>query len=185
LPERAAAGESRAYAAASAPATVVVQLPADAKLFVEGKAVVLDDQGSFTTPKLRSGEPYTYTVKAQAVRNGRLVNESKDIQVWAGETTRVAFRDLDRAAPTAARKPEEAAPARITVKLPEEAKLFVNGVACPARSFDTPKLDPERTYSYTLKADIAGRSESRVITFRAGQAVTADFGRADVRTASR
>lgn len=194
LPATAPAGGERgrdtmSYAAAPrAPATVVVNLPADAKLFADGKAIALDERNSFSTPKLVPGEAYTYTLKVQAVRNGRLVNETKDVQVWAGETTRVAFRDLAGGAPAAARAVPDAvpAPAQISVKLPDNAKLFVNDVACNVRTFNTPKLDPDREYSYTLKAEIGGRTESKVVRFRAGQPVTVDFTTpADVRTVSR
>jgi len=193
LPARGGAGDRMPAATAGpAPATVVVQLPPDAKLYVEGKAVALDEQRSFTTPRLDAATPYTYTLKAQVVRNGRLFNATKDVEVRAGETTRVAFRDLEPAAAVAERNPAEAPPvsAHITVKLPQEAKLYVNDVLCPTRAFDTPKLDPERTYRYTLKAEFVRdgqqRTESKVVTFRAGQPVTVDFGRAaDVRTASR
>jgi uncharacterized protein (TIGR03000 family) len=162
---------------------------ADAKLYVEGKAVALDDQHSFTTPRLLTGAPYTYTLKAQTVRNGRLYNATQDIEVRAGETTRVAFRNLE---PVAARNVEEIAQpasARITVKLPQDAKLYVNDVYCPTRSFDTPKLDPERSYRYTLKAEFVrdgqAQTESKVVTFRAGQPVTVEFNQAETRTASR
>jgi uncharacterized protein (TIGR03000 family) len=181
-----------AATAGPAPATVVVQLPPDAKLYVEGKAVALDEQNRFVTPRLDAGTPYTYTLKAQAIRNGRLVNASKDIEVRAGETTRVAFRDLEPAAAVAAQKPADGPPAsaRISVKLPQDARLYVNDVFCPTRAFDTPKLDPERTYRYTIKAEFVRdgqqQTETKVVTFRAGQPVTVDFGRAaDVRTASR
>ena len=62
-----------------------------------------------------------------------------------------AFRDL---------KVEEPAVsvARLTVKVPEDARLYVDGVRCPlttdTRTFDTPELEAGRKYSYTLKAEV-------------------------------
>lgn len=86
-----------AYAAAapvSEPATVVVQLPADAKLFVEGQPVRIDPAtGGFVTPRLERGEWYVYTLKIEAVRDGKVLAETKDIQVSAGQVTRVRFGD--------------------------------------------------------------------------------------------
>lgn len=53
---------------------------------------------------------------------------------------------------------ESRAPARITVQLPAEARLYVNEVLCPLasaeRSFQTPPLEPGRNYSYTLRAEL-------------------------------
>ena len=84
--------------------------------------------------------------------------------------------------------------ARVTVKLPEDAKLYVDGIPCPLKSsprtFQTPKLEPGRTYAYTLKAEVTrdGRtlSESRQVTLRAGKPVTVEFGEmGSALTASR
>ena len=84
--------------------------------------------------------------------------------------------------------------ARVTVKLPEDAKLYVDGIPCPLKSsprtFQTPKLEPGRTYAYTLKAEVTrdGRtlSETRQVTLRAGKPVTVEFGEmGSALTASR
>jgi uncharacterized protein (TIGR03000 family) len=75
------------------------------------------------------------------------------------------------------------APARLTVRLPADAKLFVNGVACPladaTRSFATPKLQAGRDYYYTLRAEITrdGRvqTQTRRVDVAAGQRVNVRF----------
>ena len=82
---------SYAGAAKAASATVVVQAPDNAKVFVEGKQVTLKPDGSFTTPRLQTGETYVYTIRADAVRNGRVVSESKNVRVWAGKTSRICL----------------------------------------------------------------------------------------------
>jgi len=45
--------------------------------------------------------------------------------------------------------------ARVVVSLPADARLWVDQVECPlpgvVRSFDTPNLDPQQSYSYTLR----------------------------------
>jgi uncharacterized protein (TIGR03000 family) len=114
------------------------------------------------------------------------VVDSREVRVRAGETARVAFRDAEAVVPAAA--------SRITVRLPESARLFINDTACPLataeRSFETPKLPAGKTFTYTLKAEVVrdgrARTETREVVFRAGQPVTVDFGAMnDVRVAQK
>jgi uncharacterized protein (TIGR03000 family) len=75
------------------------------------------------------------------------------------------------------------APAQITVRLPADARLWVDNVACPLtsdrRSFATPRLQPGRQYAYTLRAEVRrdGRqvSESRRVNVAAGRQVNVRF----------
>lgn len=87
-----------------------------------------------------------------------------------------------------------ASKARVVVRLPADARLWVDRVECPlpgtVRSFDTPDLNPEQSYSYTLRVAIQrdGQTveDSRRVDFAAGQQVEVDFsGVGAVRTASR
>jgi uncharacterized protein (TIGR03000 family) len=172
-------------------ATVVVDLPADADLFVDGKRADLTSaKRTVVTPELKPGKEYFYTVKAEAVRDGKKVEKVRKVAFRAGSVVRLNLGDL-KAAPdqTAA-----AAPSRVTVKLPEDARLYVDGVACPltsgTRSFDTPKLEAGRSYYYTLKAEVVRegqtRSESKRVVVEAGKQVEVDFNvLAPVLTASR
>jgi uncharacterized protein (TIGR03000 family) len=173
---------------------VTVRLPASAKLFVDGKEANLKNRGSrsFFTPKLEPNQDYFYTVKAEMTRNGQTVSESKRVVVRGGQVSAVDFGDMSN---TVARSvTPTSAPARITVKLPADARLFVDDVACNltsgTRSFDTPKLEPGREYSYVLKAEVERdgkmRTDTRRVVFQAGKEVSVDFGKLDgVTTASR
>jgi uncharacterized protein (TIGR03000 family) len=75
------------------------------------------------------------------------------------------------------------AAARITVRVPEDARLFVDDVACPltsaTRAFDTPVLQPGREYYYTLRAEITRngerRTESKRVVVAPGRRVTVEF----------
>jgi uncharacterized protein (TIGR03000 family) len=75
-------------------------------------------------------------------------------------------------------------PGRITVLLPSQARLYIDGQLCPltsdTRSFDTPALEPGRSYYYTLKATLQrdGRTVemSKKVTVRAGKRAVVDFG---------
>ena len=86
-----------------------------------------------------------------------------------------------------------AAPARIVVKLPAQARLWVDQVACPLqgteRSFDTPALEPGQRYAYTLRVEVErdGRraEETRRVPLVAGQRVEVNFDNVGaVRTAA-
>jgi uncharacterized protein (TIGR03000 family) len=85
----------------AAPAKVLVSLPADAKLSIDGNSTVSTSSSrTFVSPDLQVGKDYVYTMIAELSVDGKIVSESKTITVRAGETTQVAF-DL---APTVAAK---------------------------------------------------------------------------------
>ncbi len=73
-----------------APATIIVSLPADAKLTIDDAATVSTAAVRvFTSPELPVGQDFHYTLKAQYVQDGKPINLSKDVTVRAGEETRV------------------------------------------------------------------------------------------------
>ncbi len=107
------------------------------------------------------------------------------------ERLRQQLRQLQEAKP---RPKETAAPARLVVKLPADARLFVDNDPCPltsaTRSFNTPELRPGVTYQYTIRAEVArqGRTvaQSRRVIVRAGEETVVEFGAMDaVEAASR
>lgn len=75
-----------------APATIVVSLPAEAKLIVDN--VVTKSTSAtrtFISPELEQGKDFYYTLKAEIVRDGTPVSVSQRVTVRAGEETRVSF----------------------------------------------------------------------------------------------
>lgn len=79
-------------ASLEAPAKVLVSLPADAKLLIDGHATVsTSSERTFVSPALEVGKEYQYTLTAELVRDGKNVTETKTITVRAGETTAVNF----------------------------------------------------------------------------------------------
>jgi uncharacterized protein (TIGR03000 family) len=167
---------------AASTAKVIVQLPADARMSVDGQLADLTSATrSFVTPELEPGKDYYYTIQAEATRDGQVRSKSQRVIVRAGQTSRVDFGDLTG---TVATIQEAPAPAHLTVQLPESARLFVDNVACPQtsskRSFDTPKLEPGKTYYYTLRAELVrdGQtvSESRRVDVKAGKEINVSFG---------
>jgi uncharacterized protein (TIGR03000 family) len=169
-------------------AQVEVKLPADARLYIDGEAVSLDKGRVFQTPALEPGRQYYYTMKVEAVRDGETVSKTERVIVAAGRTVQADFTSLGGVAAKAA------APARVTVELPADARLFVDDVNCPLtsekRSFETPKLQPGQKYAYTLRAEVVrdGKTLSKVrkVEMQAGGSVNVKFDDLDtLQAASR
>lgn len=158
-------------------ATVVIKAPLDVKVRFNGqltRRVSVDQR--FKTPILTPGRAYSYEIEAETIQNGQVVTKTEKILVKAGTVARVDFSKMAAAKPAGEK-------ANITVHLPAEAKLFVDGVACPltsaTRSFETPNLVPGRTYFYNLKIEVVRDGEtmtdSRHVKMQAGQEVVVDF----------
>lgn len=83
----------------------------------------------------------------------------------------------------AAQREKKAAPAKVTVRLPEGARLFVDDepliVKGTSRSFETAPLEPGHKYHYVIRVEVGRDGEtlgaSRKIDLRAGETVTVDF----------
>lgn len=79
-------------AMAPTPATIIVSLPADAKLIVDGNVTRTKNAVRvFRSPALEPGLDYAYTVKAEFVRDGQPTSATKRVVVRAGKETRVTF----------------------------------------------------------------------------------------------
>jgi len=160
---------------------VRLALPAGALLFVNGKQ--LDAAPEFLTPDLEPGQDYRYEFLVKLTQDGKEVTRVKQVTIRAGAVVRVAYEDMSPADKAETRQVKESRPAHISVRLPEDARLYIDGVFCPltsdTRAFDTPKLEPGRKYLYVSRAELARdgrqRSETRRVIFRAGEQVTVNF----------
>jgi uncharacterized protein (TIGR03000 family) len=77
---------------ANSPATIIVRLPADAKLTIDGATTKSTSaKRTFATPALAGGQDYFYTFQATVVREGRPVTVQQRVRVRAGQTTPVRF----------------------------------------------------------------------------------------------
>jgi uncharacterized protein (TIGR03000 family) len=73
-----------------APATIIVGLPAGATLTIDDTPTSTTSANRvFQTPPLQGGYEYFYTLKAEAMQDGKPVQVTNRITVRAGETTRV------------------------------------------------------------------------------------------------
>lgn len=166
-------------------AAVVLKAPVGVQLSVEGRPITrTNGEETFRTRDLEPGSSYTYTFQAQLVRDGRNVAYTKQVKVRAGQVSVADFTKL-------ATQGKEAA--RVTVKLPADARLYVDDVACPltsaTRSFDTPDLEAGRAYYYTLKAEVVRdgvrRTAERRVTLEAGKQVSVEFKDVAMQAVSR
>jgi uncharacterized protein (TIGR03000 family) len=151
-------------------ASVTVRVPADAKLFAEGKQLNLTGaERQFVSPPLPADQEFVYKFTAEYERNGETVSVSKKVTVRAGGTAAVEFADLtaakpapgptapasipvspasfDRTAKPTGAEPTKADPApgaperaTITVKLPAGAALYVDDRKSPSG-------EPVRTFN--------------------------------------
>ncbi|HYT90370.1 MAG TPA: TIGR03000 domain-containing protein, partial [Gemmataceae bacterium] len=82
-----------------APATILVTLPAEAKLLVDGTATTsTSSQRRLVSPALQPGRDYHYTLTAEISREGQApIRLTQRVTVRAGEETRVPFTFTDPA----------------------------------------------------------------------------------------
>ncbi len=88
--------------APTARASVVVKLPADARLFADGRQLNLTGaERKFVSPELPTDQEFAYRFKAEYERGGETVSVTKTVNVRAGLTVAVEFGDLTAAKPGA------------------------------------------------------------------------------------
>jgi uncharacterized protein (TIGR03000 family) len=78
----------------------------------------------------------------------------------------------------------DAVQGRVVVKLPQDARLYVDDEACPltsdTRSFPTPELEPGQAYVYELRVEMTTKDgktvkQSKQIIVRAGKETVVKF----------
>jgi uncharacterized protein (TIGR03000 family) len=166
-------------------ARLVVKGPTDIRISVNGYETrrTSSEQG-FITPALEPGQTYSYDVKAEATREGRTVVVRQKVKVQAGQESVADFSELNVPAEDKA---------QVTVLLPAKAALYIDGVRCPLtterRTFSTPALEPRRTYTYLLRAELQQEgqryTQNRRVVVEAGKAVTVEMNNLAVQSASR
>lgn len=167
-------------------AQLVVRVPADSKLYADGHATSLAGvERSFYTPEITPGKDYKYTLKVEFNDNGEVRSETKQVTVRAGHRTVVALGETVDVSKTTS---------PVTVNLPSNSKLYVDGVATATtagtQTFRTPELPKGKLFTYQFQAEVVvdGKVDvrNRSVTFRAGEAINIDFSEKSTdRTASR
>jgi uncharacterized protein (TIGR03000 family) len=76
-------------------ARLIVELPADAKLYIDDHLMTTTSgRRTFNTPVLAAGQTYYYEIRAEVVRDGKPVVEERKIVVKAGREIRADFVDM-------------------------------------------------------------------------------------------
>ena len=74
------------------PATVVVRLPAKARLTIDGQATrSTGATRRFVSPPLAPRRSYAYRLRAEVVHKGRVVSQTRTVTVQAGRQSQVEF----------------------------------------------------------------------------------------------
>jgi uncharacterized protein (TIGR03000 family) len=86
-------------------AKIIVDLPTDAKLYIDDRPIKVTSQHPiFATPNLEYGKTYYYELRAEMVKDGKTLTDSKRVVFHAGDELRESFTSL------AAGTKEKAAP---------------------------------------------------------------------------
>jgi uncharacterized protein (TIGR03000 family) len=84
-------------------AKVRIEIPADAKLFVDGQLMKTSSAvRMFKTPVLEPNQTYFYELKAEVIRNSQTFTEVQQLVVRAGEQASASFAGLELKAAAAA-----------------------------------------------------------------------------------
>jgi len=169
----------------SADATLTVTVPDGAKIFVNGTET--RSTGStrrYVSRGLAPGYRYTYEVRAELNRDGEKVEESKTVQVQAGQQIQLAFALEAPANPLTS----------LTVNVPEDAKVYLAGAETngtgSVRVFKTSKLTSGQEWAnYTVRVSIDrdGRllDMEKQLDLKAGDSKTLTFDFDTPQVASR
>jgi uncharacterized protein (TIGR03000 family) len=96
--------DDKKEASINAPATIIVTLPADAKLMIDGAATTSTSElRTFVSPELPAGRDFSYMLQADFQNEGRPVTVTKQVIVRAGSETRVTVSAADLATGVASR----------------------------------------------------------------------------------
>jgi uncharacterized protein (TIGR03000 family) len=166
-------------------ALLTVSVPADARVYVNGKAT--SSTGSFrqyASPNLSQGKTYTYEVRVEANRDGQMVVQSETVQLRAGETQSLAFNlNQPRAVETS-----------LTLHVPQDARVVLAGDATTAtgsvRTYKTTTLSPGQAWSdYSIQVSVVRNGQTvtqeKTISLVGGRQESVRFAFGDNQVATR
>jgi uncharacterized protein (TIGR03000 family) len=146
-------------------AGIVVSLPIDARLSVNGAPSSLTGQvRKIFSRNLQPGKRYRYELRAEGIRSGKRVSQTKSVELVAGAIETVAFPpEIETPAIASDRSPR---PTTLVVHVPADAKVYLLGnethATGPVRRFTTDRLPPGERTAYTLRVMV--RRGSRTIS---------------------
>jgi uncharacterized protein (TIGR03000 family) len=154
---------------------LTVNVPTDAKIFVNGQATASTGEvRQYISRDLDSNMSYTYEVRAEVVRDGQKLEQTKTIDLRGGAASALAF-DFNNS---------KSVETSLTVRVPAEAKVYLAGNATTAsgevRVFKTTGLSTGKGWNgYTVRVELErdGKmvTEEKVIDLAAGQSKEVSF----------
>jgi uncharacterized protein (TIGR03000 family) len=158
-------------------AMFVVTVPEDARLLADGTVIPGSGRARvFLTPPLDPAREYFYEMVIEVDRGGKVLRDQQTVKFQAGKTVNVTFTEPRQETPA---PPAAGKTARIRVRVPAGATLYVEGLPWSVTTINTPPLDPNRTHYYQLRAEVVHNGKLAVVTrevaFRAGQELTVDL----------
>jgi uncharacterized protein (TIGR03000 family) len=80
--------------AAGGPARLLVELPADGKLYVDDQLIkTTSHRPEFNVPALEQGSTYYYELRVEILREGKPVSQTQRVLVKAGEQVKAVFSE--------------------------------------------------------------------------------------------
>lgn len=156
--------------------TLKVDVPEDALVYVNGMLTKsVGAQRNYVSRGLRSGFQYKYEIRAEAIRDGKKMEETKIVQMKAGDSLSLAFNNL-----LASESPET----KLTLNIPANARVTLGGNPTTGegtvRVFTTSKLGTDKEWSnYIVKVEVErdGRmiAQEKTVTLKAGDNHTLTF----------
>gem|GEM_PF-4258695 len=184
-PEETAAADDQATAPEALPelkadqAVITTYVPEDARVYING--MLTDLTGTtrrFYSQGLKPDLQYPYKLVIEWTENGRLHRAQQSVLMQVGDHKSVRVGKQPRPETPAVMSHDEYPTTEISIELPEDAKLFIDGVPSPGtgakRRFATEELAPDaQPVEYVLRVEwiVGGRTltDSRKITVRGGE----------------
>jgi uncharacterized protein (TIGR03000 family) len=160
-----------------ASASLIVSVPADAKVFVNDRPTTsTGTERHYMSNGLKAGRTYSYTIRAEVVRDGQTITETKAVKLAAGRRADLAFA---LAAPAETQT-------RLVLRVPDDARVFLAGHETSGsgaiREFSTSRLAAGSEWAdYSVRVEITRDGQTLVreetVTLKAGESreVTFEF----------
>ena len=171
---------------------LVVNVPADAKVFVNGRPTTsTGEHRQYVSHGLEAGMRYEYQVRAEIVRDGKTISDTKTVQLTAGSQSSIAFDMSSSPAPHTA-KTGAAPKTAVLLHVPADAKVYLSGAETSStgtdREFITTRLAAGSAWeNYTVRVVSGGETREQTLTLKAGdnRELTFDFSAPKVASAAR
>ena len=135
----AAATKKVAWSGPADGAMLVVEVPEDAKLFINGSLTSLSGGvRNFATTGLTAEKQYEYELKMVVDRGGKAVEQTRTVWLVAGEQQTVTLTSADSIGPA---EGQRHATTNLTLRVPQDAQVWIEGHLTsptgPVRTFST------------------------------------------------